>query len=62
MWGHDTAIFTMPYLILPTLWFHKIFKLICRRSSSWPKTMHAEHWRKLAWAIFMGNFPTLFVQ
>ena len=26
--GHDTAIFTMLKLILLTLWFHKIFKLI----------------------------------
>ena len=27
MWGHDTAIFTMVYLILLILWFYKIFKL-----------------------------------
>ena len=60
--GHDTAMFTMLYLILLTLWFHKIFKLIFPRQSSWPKTMHAEHWRKLAWATFLGNFPILLVQ
>ena len=24
--------------------------------------MYAEHWRKLAWAIFFGNFPILLVQ
>ena len=56
MWGHDTAIFTMLYLILLTLWFHKIFKLIFPKSSSWSKTMYAGHWRK------MGNFPILLVQ
>ena len=60
--GHDTAMFTMLYLILLTLWFHKIFKLIFPRQSSWPKTMYAEHWRKLAWATFLGNFPILLVQ
>ena len=62
MWGHDTAIFTMLYLILLTLWFHKPFKLIFRRQPFWPKTMYAEHWRKLAWATFLGNFPILLVQ
>ena len=56
MRGHDTAIFTLLYLILLTLWFHEIFKLIFPKSSSWPKAMHAEHWRK------MGNFPILLVQ
>ena len=56
MWGHDTAILTLLYLILLTLWFHQIFKLIFPKSSSWPKTMYAEHWRK------MGNFPILLVQ
>ena len=60
--GHDTAIFTMLYLILLTLWFHKTFKLIFLNQSSWPKTMYAEHWRKLAWATFLGNFPILLVQ
>ena len=24
--------------------------------------MYDEHWRKLAWAIFLGNFPMLLVQ
>ena len=61
MWGYDTAIFTMLYLIL-TLWFHKIFKLIFPKSPSWPKTMYAEHWRKLAWGTFLENFPILLVQ
>ena len=60
--GHDTAIFTMLYLILLTLWFHKTFKLIFLNQSSWPKTMYAEHWRKLAWATLLGNFPKLLVQ
>ena len=60
--GHDTAIFTMLYLILLTLWFHKLFKLIFLRQSSWPKTMYAKHWRKLAWATFFRNFLILFVQ
>ena len=60
--GHDTAIFAIPYLILLTLWFHKTFKLIFLNQSSWPKTMHAEYSRKLAWATFMGNFPKLLVQ
>ena len=60
--GHDTAIFTMLYLILLTLWFHKRFKLIFLRQSSWPKTMYAKHWRKLAWATFLRNFPILLVQ
>ena len=54
--GHDTAIFTMLYMILLTLWFHKIFKLIFLKQSSWPKPMYAEHWRKLAWATSLGNF------
>ena len=62
MWGHDTAIFTMLYLILLTLWFHKVFKLIFAKLSSLPKTMSVEHWRKLAWATFWGNFPILLVQ
>ena len=60
--GHNTAIFTMLYPILLTLWFHKTFKLIFLNQSSWPKTMYAEHWRKLAWATFLGNFPVLLVQ
>ena len=50
--GHDTAIFTMLYLILLTLWFHKISKLIFLKHTSWPKTMHAEHWRKPACIAF----------
>ena len=53
---HDAAIFTMLYLILLTLWFHKTFKLIFLNQSSWPKTMYAEHWRKLAWAVSLGKF------
>ena len=39
--------FALPCLILLTLWFHEIFL----KPSSWPKTMYAEHWRKLAWAM-----------
>ena len=62
MWEHDTAIFTMFYLILLTLWFHKHFKLIFLRQSSWPKKMYVKYWRKLAWAIFSGKFPILLVQ
>ena len=62
MWGHDTAIFVMLYLILLILWFHKVFKLIFPKSSYWPKTMFAEHWKKLARATFLGNFPILLVQ
>ena len=63
MWGHDTAIFTMVYLILLILWFHKIFKLIVLSQSSWPKTMYAEYLeKKLAWATFLGNFPIPLVQ
>ena len=62
MCGHNTAIFTMLNLILLTIWFHKIFKLIFLRQSPWPKTMYAEHWRKLAWATFLENFPILLVQ
>ena len=38
--GHDTAIFTMIYLNLLTLWFHKIFQLIFLKQSSWPKTLY----------------------
>ena len=45
--------FAFPCLILLTLWFHEIFKLIFLKPSSWPKTMYAEHWRKLAWEIFL---------
>ena len=62
VWEHDTAIFTFLYLVLLTLWLHEIFRLIFPKSSSWPKTMYAEHWRKLAWATFLGNFPILLVQ
>ena len=52
----------MLYLILLILWFHKIFKLILPKSLSWPKTMYAEHLRKLAWETFWINFPTLLAQ
>ena len=52
----------MLYLILLILWFHKIFKLIFPKSLSWPKTMYAEHWRKLAWETFLVNFTTLLAQ
>ena len=52
VWGHDIAMLTMLYLILLTLWFHKDFKLIFAKSSSWPKTIYVEHLRKLAWATF----------
>ena len=58
---HDTAIFTMFYLILLPLWSHKIFKLIFLKQSSWSKAMQ-ERWRKLAWAVFLRNFPILLVQ
>ena len=53
MWRHDTAIFTMVYLILLILWFHKIFKLIFLRQSSWPKKMDAEYLEK---KTSMDNF------
>ena len=62
MWWHDTAIFTLLYLILLTVWFFEIFKLIFPTSSSWHKAMYAEHWRKLAWATPLGNFSILLVQ
>ena len=52
----------MLYLILLILWFHKLFKLIFLRQSSWPKTMYTEYWRKLAWATFLGKFPIVLVQ
>ena len=42
----------MLYLILLSLWFHK---LICLKQSPWPKTMCAEHRRKLAWANVLGK-------
>ena len=38
-------------LIRLILWVHEIFKLIFLKPSSWPKTMYAEHWRKLAWVL-----------
>ena len=61
--GYDTAIFTVFYLkVLPTVWFHKTFKLIFLKQLSWPKAMYAEHWRKLAWTIFFENFLVLLVQ
>ena len=56
MWGHDTAIRTFLYLILLSIWFHEVFKLIFPKSSSWSKTMYAEHWREL------GSFPIFLVQ
>ena len=62
VWEHDAAIFTMIYLILLILWFHEIFRLVFPKSLSCPKTMYAEHWRKLAWATPLGNFPTLLVR
>ena len=62
MWGHDISIFTLFYLILLTLWFHKIFKLIFPKSSSWSKTMYAENLRKLAWATPLETFPMVLVQ
>ena len=46
------------YLIRPTLWFHKIFKLIFPKSSCWSKTMYAKHWKKL-WTTFLWHFPIL---
>ena len=61
--GDDTAMFTMLYLkVLLTVWFHKIFKLIFLKQPSWPRTMYAKHWRKLAWPTFLGNFLILLVQ
>ena len=51
----------MLYLILLTLCFHKMLELIFPKLPSC-KTMYAEHWRKLAWATFLGNFPILLVQ
>ena len=38
------------------------FKLIFRKQSSQPKTMYAEHWRKLAWGTFLEIFPISLVQ
>ena len=62
-WGkQDTAIFTMPYLILLTLSSHKVFKLIFLKQSFWPKIIYAEQWGKLAWAIFLGDVPIFLVQ
>ena len=52
----------MLYLILLTLWFHKIFKLIFLKHTSWPKTIHAEHWRKPACIAFQGNSAILLAQ
>ena len=43
-------------MILFTLWFPETFTLIFPKSLSWPKTMCAEHWRK------MGNVPILLAQ
>ena len=61
--GHDTAIFTMLYLkVLFTVWFQNIFKLIFLKQQSWPKTVYAKHWRKLALTTFLGSFLILIVQ
>ena len=60
--GNDTTIFTKLYLILLTLWFHKLFKLAFSKPSPWPKTMYDEHWSKLARPTFLGNFPIILVQ
>ena len=48
--------------VLLTVWFYKFFKLSFLKQLSWPKTMYAEHWRKLAWATFQGNFLIPLVQ
>ena len=56
--GHDTAIFTMLYLILLTLWFHKTFKLIFLNQSPWPKTMYALE--KTSMSKFPGKFSYTF--
>ena len=39
----------------------KFFKLIFPKSSSWPETMDAVHWRKLAWANPLGLVAILLV-
>ena len=56
-------------LILLTLCFRKRFKLIfslvfkfSEAVSSWPKTMYAELWRKLALTTLLGTSPILLVQ
>ena len=59
---HDAVIFAMLYLILLTLWFYKIFKLICLKQSFWPKIMYAKHWTKLAWTTFLENSAIFLVQ
>ena len=60
--GHDSVIFTKLYVILLTLRFPKTFKSIFLKQSFRLKTMYAEHWRKLEWATFLGNFPIFLVQ
>ena len=62
-WGVGGMI--LPYLPCFTwllLLYGSIEFLIFLKQSSWPKTMYAKHWRKLAWATFLGNFPILLVQ
>ena len=51
----------MLYLILLTLWFHKNFKLIFPKSSSWPKTMYI-YWtlEKTSMGNFLGKFSYTF--
>ena len=49
----------MFYLILLTLCFHEIFKLIFLKQSSWSKTIYGKHWIKLAWTTFLGNVSIL---
>ena len=49
----------MLYLILLTLWFHKVFKLIFPKSSPWPKTIW---WtlEKTSMGNFLGKFSYTF--
>ena len=47
---------------LLTVWFHRIFKLVFLKQSSWPKTMYAEHWRKLTSTTLLGSFLIFLVQ
>ena len=55
--GHNTAIFTMLHLILLTLWFHKIFKLIFLGShpglKQWMLNIRENWHRQLSWKIFL---------
>ena len=53
----------MLYLkVFLTVWFYKIFNLIFLKRLSCPRTMCNEHWRKLTWGTFLGNFLILLVQ